>query len=369
MNEHVRYGLRLLVILAVASAGAWVAIAARMPLPWMLGPLVAAAVVAMAKPKVFGAIPVMPTTLRNIFIPVIGLMIGSQVTRETLVHMGQWWPSLLLVVPFALVTQMISFALLKKMGGYDRATAFFASSPGGVVEAVIISERFKGDPTLTVVQHLARISLAVTIVPLLLTLYIGHPVGSASGASMPDALNPIGLMDTLLLAAAAVIGAYVARKINLPAANMLGPMITSAALHSTGLTFALIPTSLVQITQLVIGASLGGRFAAVDMRTLYKSAVLSLPLLVVSLSVAAVAGLTVSMLGYNSVVVGFISFAPGGVTEMGLIALSIDADPVYVACHHIVRILTAVLFLPLIYRFLIAPTRQNQQSGTSGDAD
>ncbi|MGV0817290.1 AbrB family transcriptional regulator [Martelella sp. AMO21009] len=354
MSQYLPHGLRLLVIFTVGAAGACGAIAAGMPLPWMLGPLFAAAAVAMAKPRVLGAIPVMPTPLRNVFIPIIGLMIGSQVTPQTIMNMGKWWPSLLLVIPFALVTQMISYMLLKRFGGYDRATAFFASSPGGVVEAVIISERFNGDPTLTVVQHLARISLAVTIIPLLLTVYVGHPVGSASGAGMPDAVNPIGVLDTLLMAAAAFVGAYVARKIHLPAANMIGPMIASAALHSTGLTFALIPTSLVQVTQLVIGASLGGRFAAVDMRTLYKSAMLSLPLIVVSLTVAAAAGLTVSMLGYNSVVVGFISFAPGGVTEMGLIAVSIDADPVYVACHHIVRIFTAVLFLPLIYRFVIA---------------
>lgn len=354
MNSFARSTSRIAVIFATALIGAGIAIVLKIPLPWMLGPLVVSAIIALRKLEIFGEIPVVPRKMRDVFVPIIGLMIGSRVTPDTLVQAGQWWPSLLLVIPFAFVTQIISFWLLLKLGRYDKPTAYFSASPGGVVEAALISERFNGDPARTVVQHLARISLAVTVIPVLLTLYIGHTVGSSSGITMELADNPLGLKDIALLAAGAFAGAYAARKINLPAGNMLGPLIASAILHATGLTAAMVPTSLVQLTQLVIGASLGGRFAAVDLRTLYKGALYSLPLLAVSLSVAAIAGYLVSVLGYNSGVVGFISFAPGGVTEMSLIAVSIDADPVYVACHHVVRIFTAVLLLPLVYRFFIA---------------
>jgi uncharacterized membrane protein AbrB (regulator of aidB expression) len=39
----------------------------------------------------------------------------------------------------------------------------------------------------------------------------------------------------------------------------------------------------------------------------------------------------------------FISFAPGGVTEMSLIALSLAASPALVSLHHILRILMTVM--------------------------
>ena len=41
----------------------------------------------------------------------------------------------------------------------------------------------------------------------------------------------------------------------------------------------------------------------------------------------------------------FISFAPGGVTEMSLIALSVASSPALVSAHHIFRIIITVSLL------------------------
>ena len=43
-----------------------------------------------------------------------------------------------------------------------------------------------------------------------------------------------------------------------------------------------------------------------------------------------------------------ISFAPGGVTEMALVALSLQASPAFVTLHHIVRILITVIALIML---------------------
>jgi len=43
-----------------------------------------------------------------------------------------------------------------------------------------------------------------------------------------------------------------------------------------------------------------------------------------------------------------LAFAPGGVAEMSLIALAIDADPAFVATHHMARIFAVLFALPLM---------------------
>ena len=45
-----------------------------------------------------------------------------------------------------------------------------------------------------------------------------------------------------------------------------------------------------------------------------------------------------------------ISFAPGGVTEMALVALSLQANPAFVTLHHIFRIVITVLGLGVTAR-------------------
>ena len=50
-----------------------------------------------------------------------------------------------------------------------------------------------------------------------------------------------------------------------------------------------------------------------------------------------------------------ISFAPGGVTEMSLVALSLQANPAFVTLHHIIRILITVAGLMLTARSFKRP--------------
>jgi uncharacterized membrane protein AbrB (regulator of aidB expression) len=39
----------------------------------------------------------------------------------------------------------------------------------------------------------------------------------------------------------------------------------------------------------------------------------------------------------------FLAFAPGGLAEMALVALSLEISVIYVTVHHILRIILAVL--------------------------
>ena len=50
----------------------------------------------------------------------------------------------------------------------------------------------------------------------------------------------------------------------------------------------------------------------------------------------------VAELAGQPVTAGFLAFAPGGLAEMSLIALSLKVGAVYVAVHHVVRIVVSV---------------------------
>ena len=47
-----------------------------------------------------------------------------------------------------------------------------------------------------------------------------------------------------------------------------------------------------------------------------------------------------------------VSFAPGGVTEMALVALSLSANPAVVTAHHIWRIILTVLEIGVVGRYV-----------------
>ena len=45
-----------------------------------------------------------------------------------------------------------------------------------------------------------------------------------------------------------------------------------------------------------------------------------------------------------------LALAPGGIAEMGLVALAMGSDPLFVATHHVVRLGVVVLVAPMVFK-------------------
>src|SRR3546814_4344936 len=80
----------------------------------------------------------------------------------------------------------------------------------------------------------------------------------------------------LVLAFCGIAGFILARLARLPAAAILGPMLFSAAFHMTGVTDAKPPVELINAAQVVVGTTIGCRFAGVKMALVARSIVASI---------------------------------------------------------------------------------------------
>jgi uncharacterized protein len=72
------------------------------------------------------------------------------------------------------------------------------------------------------------------------------------------------------------------------------------------------------------------------------------------LSLAAMLAWGLSLTGEHAFQVLLMCYAPGGVVEMGLIALSLGVSPVMVTLHHIFRIGFTVVAVPMVGRRIFA---------------
>ena len=205
---------------------------------------------------------------------------------------------------------------------------------------------------VTVLQF-ARIALVVTAVPLLFSLAQGEAVGSAAGVTISGG-GPLSLREASFLALIGAAGFFGARALRLPAGQILGPVVLSAVAHGAGLTDAAPPGWLVAVAQVVIGAGLGQRFSGVGGRMLARCFGLSALSVAAMLLLGAALGGVVQAIGTAPVEIMLLALAPGGVVEMGLIALSLSASPIFVTAHHMVRIIWTVAFALGAWRLLPA---------------
>lgn len=353
--RHLIAGIPGRVVLATFALGAAGALAARalgLPLPMMLGPLVAVAGASMAGVKLFGRPPDVPQRWRFALVPVIGVAIGAAVPGDVMEQLGRWWVTALALLVYVPLAHALSYTLYRRLGRVEPRTAYFAAMPGGFIEALEMGEKAGARMDMLAALQFLRLTMCILGIPLVFALVTGQAVGSAAIAPMEA--PALSAPDAGLLIVAGLGGWWLARRLNLPAAPLAGPLIASAVLHGAGLTAAAPPDWAVALTQWVMGTSLGARFSGFSREALWLAVRLAAVNVAMVLLLAAGAALILADLAGEPVPAVILAFAPGGISEMSLVALSLQMSAVFVTLHHLIRIVLAVIAARLGLRFIAA---------------
>jgi uncharacterized protein len=336
--------LQIVVALLIGAAGGAAFWALHLPLPWMLGAIFTTTIASVA-----GAPIAPPRRIRPAVIAVIGVLLGSGFTPELLGRAGGLAASIGVLVLYLVVAAALVIPFYRKVGGFDPVTAYYAAMPGGLTEMVLIGGEAGGNERKIILAHAARIFICVFLIAFWFRVVLGLSVGSGP---LTGGLNSLTLVDAVVLILAAVIGYPLARVLRLPAPELLGPMILSAAAHLSGLTHIAPPVLLVVAAQIALGTMLGCRFLGTGAGEVGRALLLSfgatLITLLVALGAAALAG---PLTGLGGDVL-LLAYAPGGLSEMSLIALALKADVAIVAVQHIIRIVLVIAGAPVVFRLM-----------------
>lgn len=319
-----------------------------LPMPFLLGSLLASASFTLFFANPRGITLTYPEPMRRIFVAMIGVMIGSSFSPLIMAQLPALWVSLVAVVPFVLLCHGAGYFIFRLIGKYDSKTAFYSAMPGGLIESVLLGEKAGCDQRILTAQQFIRIVLVVVSVPILFSLYLGEAVGSAAGMSFAGEVYD--LWDIAMIVIIALTGLKLGLALRLPAAQMIGPLILSAIIHGSGLHHVDSPFWLLNLAQIVVGCGLGLKFNNIKPALLLRAFGLCIIAVTTMLGIGWIFASALMHLGPMAKDSLFVSFAPGGVSEMGLIALSLNASPVLVATHHLARIVVTILSTSLIIR-------------------
>lgn len=334
----------LFLTLIIAAGGGAIAAALHLPLAWLIG-----AMIAVSAAAIFGAPVTMPPWVRAPTLAVLGVFLGSAFTPDVLQDIAGWWKAALLVPVYVATTSLISYKVLRR-AGYDRPTALYGSPPGGLGEMALLGDAVGADARTIVLIHATRILVAVTMAPLLIALVTDFDLGQLP--AMPGQVGAdLSIRDAAVLTVCGIVGLILGKKLRLPAAVVLGPMIASALAHGAGLTHASPPPIVIAVAQILIGANLGARFSTTGgWRAIRTPIMLGGTMgMIMTLLSGLIAYLAAPVVGAQPVPL-FLALAPGGFSEMMLMALLVGGDTAFVASMHVLRIAVIVIAIPAFSR-------------------
>jgi membrane AbrB-like protein len=322
---------------AAGGLARWIGI----PLPWLLGPLFITAVLGLA------GVPIRAFRRgRNFGQVVVGASTGLQFTQAILLQLLHMLPLIVAATLASTIIGAIGALLLMRLTKLDRATCFFATTSGGVVEMANVAAKYHAQLEPIAVVHTMRVAFIVSLAPVLVI----HFAGGGTPPSAPIIVPWIIFL--CVLAAAGVVG-YALARWELPNAWFLSALVIAACFGMLGFAEGRAPDILLIMAQVMMGTSLGAQFRREFLGRLLP--IMLAGTVVVAFTTGANAALGIGlayMLGLP-VATMVLAMAPGGMAEMVVTAKLIGLEAQLVTGFQLLRIVLVLAWCDPAYRMLV----------------
>ena len=332
----------------IALAGGLVFSFLSIPVPWLLGPMTAILIADRFK----GITLYWPRALRDSALVLIGYSIGLSFTRSSVENIAENLPTMLIMTVILVASAALLSKVISKLSGVDYPTVLTGSIPGGLSQMIIFAEEMKGiDITTVTFLQVSRLLMIVFVVPFIIfgpVFNISHADNNGVAESSPFLSDPIKSLTFLIIC---ILGLIIAKKLRLPTPFLLGPILGTAILTYAGFSGPPLPSSVMDASQLMIGGYIG---------LLLKPEKLQRKSLTIILALLSGFLLVMESLLFSfflsdalniNMVTSFLSLAPGGMDQMGIIAHEVGADLSIVSGFQLFRLFFIYFAVPPILRW------------------
>lgn len=341
---------KIVFTLLLAWLAALVCVALHMPLPWMIGPLMATAIVSMLSDRTQSWTP-----LRNAGQWVIGSALGLYFTPQVVQLVVSLWWAIALNIVWALAMGLAFGSWLYRthhgpgkfhVAGLSRTTTYFAALVGAASEMTLMAERHGAQTDLVASAHSLRVLLVTLIIPFSLQWAGLHGLDM----SLPG-VRTVNFAGLALLAVLTGVGCWVMVRLERTNPWFIGALAVSLLLTAQGLTLSAIPQVMTNAAQLVIGVSLGVRFTRgfVLMAPRWLASVALATIVLIVLCAALAWSLAqLAPLHWATILLGT---SPGGIAEMSITANVLQLGVPMVTAFHVTRLAAVLLLAEPMFRW------------------
>ena len=337
------FSVKFLLVIAISIPSALIAEFLNLPLAWFLGPMLAASVGALIGLKI-----TIPRIVLSSILILLGLYIGNYIDKDLFSQIHEWAFTSLIMFAYIVLSILVVSIYLQKFSKYEKKTSIFSAAPGALGPLMILAEDQKTDLSHVATSHLIRLIIIVTVFPFFVNSYYDADLGEFAQETLKDQ----NIYNLLILIIFSIILILIFDKFKVPAALLSGTLVASGFLQITEVASYQISPKIVDYCLLILGASVGCRFADKTFNEVAKNAFHSFIATFLLVLLGVIAAFIASLIIDKNFFTLLLSYCPGGIYEVAVIAIFFNLDPEFVSFHHIIRLLMILFIVPVILRFL-----------------
>ena len=341
-----------IVLFALSAALGALLLWLHAPAALMLGPLIAAIVVASYGGRL--SLPLAPFVVAQ---GIVGSMIARSIPLSIAGDIaGHWLLFSFGVMSVVVVSAFLGWAMTR-LGALPGTTALWGTSPGAASVMSIMAEDYGADVRLVAFMQYLRVVMVAGIAALVARMFgveASHAGQAAAAIVWFPPVDWIALAETLALA---TVGPVVARYLRIPAGAFLVPLVAGVVLVHLGWIRIELPPWLLAASYALVGWNVGLRFT----RQLLGHAMRALPAILACIfaMVAMCGGIAVLFVVMTDVdpLTAYLATSPGGSDSIAIIAASTDVNLSFVMAMQTVRMIAVLFIGPPLTRFISTRTR------------
>ena len=329
-----------LITIFIGGLGGVIAWSIGAPAPFLTGP---ASLVTIA--TVCGINCTVNVNVKNTAFIVIGISIGSNVSPEILKAATSWPISLAGMVLNVLALLYIGKLIFGKLFDFDSRSALLTSCPGLLSYVLSLSEETKSPTMLISVIQSIRVLTLTLAVPTTIAIFTDYDFSTS-----PPEFYSLSLIHLSFLILVSIGLGSVIIRLKLPAPFLLGGMLCSTLFHVLDITPGILPEFASISAFVILGSLIGSRFSGIDRNQLKSSVFKGAAFTIFGLIISILSAHLVSSLTGFPFTDVLVAFAPGGLETMIAMGAIVNADPTFVAFHHLSRLFLLSAMIPFLIR-------------------
>ena len=288
-----------------------------------------------------------------------GIYLGTRIDKDTLSRLRTVWKAALIMLLGLFTMNAAVGSLMSSICDIDIGTAVMATAPGGMTELSLYASEIGADVATVATLQVIRVFTNIGFMPLIIKKLSERrkTYQRQRAADINDKKSdteerkcPIAVTGAVILAGACA-GVWILGKTGIPSSMMLGAMAGTLLVN---LTFDEVHLSSEAgiILQTITGAYVGTTITRHQLLALLHMLPGVLLMIVSFLAGTVILGALIYRMTDIDFATALFSCAPGGISDMALIAIDMGADVAVIVAMHTIRLISLIVVIPYIIEFL-----------------
>ena len=349
--------LWILITLLVGAFGGFVFLRIKIPAGAVIGAMIFVIILSALTGKSY-----IPNSMILFSRMIVGTILGCRISLSNIKSLKNIFAPILFFTFFIIFLSMIAGLIIFRVSDLDQATAFFGSSPGGLADMSLISAEFGANMSKVAILQFVRIIACMVVIPFLVTKNLRGKVGQDQKREVNikedfTSHNKNGNLRTqithfVIAVIIGLIGGTLGLLLSIPSGALIGAFILVTAFNI--FCFRLyIPLKIRRGIQVLLGSVIGSGMTLQDVLGLKNIVIPATMVAIFLLIIGFLMGISLNKIWHIDLNTAIIATAPGGLTEMSLIAPEFGADLSIVMSLHFVRMISIIIIYPLVIKLII----------------